>query len=97
MICGHTPKNPRDGNREEGEMVAGHSVINRILFATDFSTCARHAEEHVVFLSKAYGAAVQTSMCWSFIRECMLPSRIMGKLMKDWPMPFGDFSGQRPP
>lgn len=40
-------------------MVAGHSVINRILFATDFSTCARHAEEHVVFLSKAYGAAVQ--------------------------------------
>ena len=31
------------------EMVAGDSVINRILFATDFSTCARHAEEHVVF------------------------------------------------
>ena len=40
-------------------MAAGHSVMNRILFATDFSTCARHAEEYADFLSKAYGAAVE--------------------------------------
>jgi hypothetical protein len=42
-------------NREVREMAAGQSLINRILFATDFSTCARHAEEYVAFLSKAYG------------------------------------------
>ncbi len=33
-------------------------LINRILFATDFSLCARHVEEHVVLVSQAYEAAV---------------------------------------
>lgn len=32
--------------------------IHRILFATDFSFCASHAEEHAAVLSKAYGAIV---------------------------------------
>ncbi len=39
-------------------MAAEHSWIKRVLFATDFSTCARHAERYVAFLSKAYGATV---------------------------------------
>lgn len=34
------------------------SWIKRILFATDFSPCAHHAEKQAVFLSKAYGAKV---------------------------------------
>ncbi|MEX5215602.1 MAG: universal stress protein [Nitrospiraceae bacterium] len=34
------------------------SLFNRILFATDFSACARHAEDYVTFLAAAYGAAV---------------------------------------
>ena len=34
-------------------------LINRILFATDFSLCARHAEEYVVLVSHAYEAAVE--------------------------------------
>ncbi|MEO8326564.1 MAG: universal stress protein [Nitrospirota bacterium] len=32
--------------------------IKRLLFATDFSHCAYHAEEHAAFLSQAYGATV---------------------------------------
>lgn len=32
--------------------------IHRLLFATDFSLCAYHAEEHAAALSKAYGAIV---------------------------------------
>ena len=35
--------------------------IKRILFVTDFSHCARHAEEHAAFLSKAYGATVDVA------------------------------------
>src|SRR6478609_8440106 len=34
------------------------SLIKRILFATDFSSCAHHAEEYVAFLAKAYEATV---------------------------------------
>ena len=34
-------------------------LIKRILFATDFSTCAHYAEQHVVFFSKACGATVE--------------------------------------
>jgi hypothetical protein len=34
------------------------SLIQRMLFATDFSTCARHAEQYVTFLANVYGAAV---------------------------------------
>ncbi len=33
-------------------------VIKRILFATDFSSCAHHAEEYVAFLANAYEATV---------------------------------------
>jgi nucleotide-binding universal stress UspA family protein len=33
-------------------------LIKRILFATDFSSCAYHAEEYVAFLAKAYEATV---------------------------------------
>jgi nucleotide-binding universal stress UspA family protein len=33
-------------------------LIKRILFATDFSSCAHHAEEYVAFLAKAYEASV---------------------------------------
>lgn len=40
-------------------MAAGHSLIKRVLFATDFSTCAHHAEEYVAFLSTVYGATVE--------------------------------------
>ena len=32
--------------------------VKRILFATDFSSCANHAEEYVGFLARAYGAKV---------------------------------------
>ena len=39
-------------------MAAGPSLIKRLLFATDFSTCARHAEEYVAFFSRTYGAIV---------------------------------------
>ena len=35
----------------------GH-LVRRILFATDFSSCANHAEEYVAFLARAYGATV---------------------------------------
>jgi nucleotide-binding universal stress UspA family protein len=34
------------------------SLIKRILFATDFSSCAQHAEEYVAFLANAYEARV---------------------------------------
>ncbi|HSE59581.1 MAG TPA: universal stress protein [Nitrospiraceae bacterium] len=34
------------------------ALITRILFATDFSACARHAEQHVAFLAAVYRAAV---------------------------------------
>lgn len=34
------------------------ALITRILFATDFSACARHAEQYVAFLAAAYRAAV---------------------------------------
>ena len=40
-------------------MAVGHSLIKRVLFATDFSTCAHHAEEYVAFLSTVYGAPVE--------------------------------------
>ena len=40
-------------------MAAGHSLIKRVLFATDFSTCAHHAEEYVASLSTVYGATVE--------------------------------------
>lgn len=40
-------------------MAAGHSLIKRVLFATDFSTCAHHAEEYVASLSTVYGAPVE--------------------------------------
>lgn len=33
-------------------------LITRILFATDFSACARHAEQYVAFLAAAYRASV---------------------------------------
>ena len=39
-------------------MAAEHSWIKRVLFATDFSTCARYAEEYVAFLGKTYEATV---------------------------------------
>lgn len=39
-------------------MKNGRSLITRILFATDFSTCARHAEAYAAFLAQAYGATV---------------------------------------
>jgi nucleotide-binding universal stress UspA family protein len=35
-----------------------HSLVKRILFATDFSSCANHAEKYVAVLAKAYGAAI---------------------------------------
>ncbi|MBD0306163.1 MAG: universal stress protein [Nitrospiraceae bacterium] len=34
------------------------ALIKRMLFATDFSSCAEHAENYVAFLAKAYSAAV---------------------------------------
>lgn len=34
------------------------SMIKRILFATDFSSCAHHAEDYVAFFAKAYEANV---------------------------------------
>ncbi len=34
------------------------SLIKRILFATDFSSCAHHAEAYVAFLAKAYESTV---------------------------------------
>ena len=40
-------------------MATGHSLINRILFATDFSVCAHYAEAYAAVLSKAYGASVK--------------------------------------
>ena len=40
-------------------MAAGHSLIKRVLFATDFSTCAHHVEEYVASLSTVYGATVE--------------------------------------
>src|SRR5574337_779528 len=39
-------------------MEAEQSMIKRILFATDFSSCAHHAESYVAFLAKAYEATV---------------------------------------
>ncbi|MER3424513.1 MAG: hypothetical protein C4293_16135 [Nitrospiraceae bacterium] len=36
----------------------GRSLIQRILFATDFSTCARCAEAYAAYLAEAYGATV---------------------------------------
>jgi nucleotide-binding universal stress UspA family protein len=41
-------------------VIMGHerTLIKRVLFATDFSPCADHAEQHVAFLSKVYGATV---------------------------------------
>lgn len=39
-------------------MAVGRDVIKRLLFATDFSTCARHAEGYVALLSSTYGAPV---------------------------------------
>lgn len=44
--------------RGKATMENGRAWINRILFATDFSLCAYHAEEYVAVLSKAYGATV---------------------------------------
>lgn len=35
-----------------------HSLVKRILFATDFSSCAHHAEAYVAFLAKAYGTSI---------------------------------------
>ena len=34
------------------------ALIERMLFTTDFSSCAEHAEKYVAFLAKAYSAAV---------------------------------------
>lgn len=39
-------------------MAAEHDIIKRLLFATDFSSCARHAEEYAAQLSSTYGAPV---------------------------------------
>lgn len=39
-------------------MEDGQPLIKRILFATDFSACARHAEGYVAFLAATYKAAV---------------------------------------
>ncbi|MDF0676422.1 MAG: universal stress protein [Nitrospira sp.] len=39
-------------------MEAEQSLLKRILFATDFSSCAHHAEGYVTFLAKAYEATV---------------------------------------
>ncbi|MCE7964658.1 MAG: universal stress protein [Nitrospira sp. NTP2] len=36
----------------------GGAWISRILFATDFSPCAHHAEKPLTFLSKVYGATI---------------------------------------
>lgn len=41
-----------------GEIAAGHFLIHRILFATDFSRCASHAEGYAAFLANAYGASM---------------------------------------
>jgi nucleotide-binding universal stress UspA family protein len=35
------------------------SLVKRILFATDFSSCADHAAEYVAVLAQAYGAAIE--------------------------------------
>ncbi|MBU6481908.1 MAG: hypothetical protein KGS09_15320 [Nitrospirae bacterium] len=40
-------------------MATGHSLIKRVLFATDCSTCAHHAEEYVPFLGTVYGTPVE--------------------------------------
>jgi nucleotide-binding universal stress UspA family protein len=42
----------------EATMRTQPAWITRILFATDFSPCAHHAEKQAAFLSKAYGAKV---------------------------------------
>ncbi|BFU94709.1 MAG: putative Universal stress protein [Nitrospira sp.] len=39
-------------------MATKHGGIKRLLFATDFSTCARHAAEYAALLGSAYGASV---------------------------------------
>jgi nucleotide-binding universal stress UspA family protein len=40
------------------ETTAGRSLIHRMLFATDFSRCASHAEVYAAFLANAYGASM---------------------------------------
>jgi nucleotide-binding universal stress UspA family protein len=39
-------------------MENGHTLIKRILFATDFSSCAEHAEEYVALFARTYGATI---------------------------------------
>src|SRR5574340_1078752 len=50
-----TPANTAKG---QATMRTEPAWITRILFATDFSPCAHHAEKQAAFLSKAYGAKV---------------------------------------
>ncbi|MGH7233210.1 MAG: universal stress protein [Nitrospiraceae bacterium] len=45
-------------NARQVTMGSEHSLVKRILFPTDFSSCADHAEAYVAFLAKAYGATV---------------------------------------
>lgn len=59
------------------------SLIRRILFATDFSTCARHAEQYVGFLAAAYGAAVHVVHVLEIYGDMYIPEILLEQRQRE--------------
>lgn len=59
------------------------SLIQRILFATDFSTCACHAEQYVAFLANVYGAAVHVVHVLEIYGEMYIPAILLEQRQRE--------------
>jgi nucleotide-binding universal stress UspA family protein len=59
------------------------TLIQRILFATDFSTCARHAEQYVTFLANVYGAAVHVVHVLEIYGEMYVPAILLEQRQRE--------------
>jgi len=59
------------------------ALIQRILFATDFSMCARHAEQYVTFLANVYGAAVHVVHVLEIYGEMYVPAILLEQRQRE--------------
>jgi len=59
------------------------SLIRRILFATDFSTCAQHAEQYVAFLANVYESEVHVVHVLEIYGEIYVPAILLEERQRD--------------